>query len=67
MAGAVRFTTVELTEMERKISEAESKALALELQLFADLVKDIMARLPDLRRAAKPWQNRRCRRAGASG
>ncbi len=52
MAGAVRFTTVELSEMERKISEAESKALALELQLFADLVKDVMNRLPDLRRAA---------------
>ncbi len=53
MAGAVRFTTVELSELERKISEAEGKALALELQLFADLVKDIAARLPDLRRTAE--------------
>jgi len=52
LASAVRFTTVELSELERKITEAADKALAVELRIFADLVQDLMARLPDLRRAA---------------
>jgi len=53
MATAVRFTTVELSELERKISEAANKTLALELELFATLVQDIMAHLPDLRQTAE--------------
>ena len=52
LATAVRFTTVELGELEKKITEAADKALAVELQLFADLVGDIVARLQDLRRTA---------------
>lgn len=52
LAGAVRFTTVELSELDRKIAEASDKALAVELQFFADLVAEIMAHLPELRRAA---------------
>ncbi len=43
MANAARFTTTELSELEQKISEAAGKALALELQLFADLVREVMA------------------------
>lgn len=43
MANAARFTTVELSELERKISEAASRALALELELFAMLVKETLA------------------------
>ncbi|MDE2336837.1 MAG: DNA mismatch repair protein MutS [Alphaproteobacteria bacterium] len=43
MANAARFTTTELSELEQKISEAAGKVLALELQLFADLVKEVMA------------------------
>ncbi|WP_445680397.1 DNA mismatch repair protein MutS [Radicibacter daui] len=42
MAGAVRFTTTELADLERNISEAAGKALGLELQLFAELV-DLVA------------------------
>jgi len=42
MANAARFTTTELAELERKISEAAEKALALELQLFADLVQEVL-------------------------
>lgn len=53
MASGVRFTTVELSELERKISEAADKALALELQLFADLVKNVMGHLPALRQTAQ--------------
>ena len=52
LASAARFTTVELGELERKITEAADKALAMEMQLFADLVQDVVAYLPDLRRAA---------------
>ncbi|NCC03072.1 MAG: DNA mismatch repair protein MutS [Proteobacteria bacterium] len=52
MANAARFTTVELSELERKITEAASKALAVELAIYEDLVKDITALLPDLRRCA---------------
>ncbi|HEX4570793.1 MAG TPA: DNA mismatch repair protein MutS [Dongiaceae bacterium] len=38
MANATRFTTVELGELERRIATAADKALALELELFAELV-----------------------------
>ncbi|MET1028062.1 MAG: DNA mismatch repair protein MutS, partial [Dongiaceae bacterium] len=36
-ANATRFTTVELSELEQKINQAADKALAIELNLFADL------------------------------
>jgi len=52
LASAVRFTTVELSEMDRKIAEAADKALALELELFAALVGAVMDRLAALRRTA---------------
>jgi DNA mismatch repair protein MutS len=53
MAGAMRFTTVELTDLESKITSAADKALALELALFDDLVKEILARAPEIGRAAR--------------
>jgi len=53
LASSARFTTVELSELERKITEAADKALAVEMQLFADLVQDVIARLQDLRRTAQ--------------
>ena len=43
MASAARFTTTELSELERKISEAAEKALALELELFAGLVQEVLS------------------------
>jgi DNA mismatch repair protein MutS len=43
MANAARFTTVELSELERKISEAAAKALALELELYRQLADDVLA------------------------
>ncbi|MGE4350740.1 MAG: DNA mismatch repair protein MutS, partial [Bdellovibrionales bacterium] len=52
LASAVRFTTIELSEMEQKISEAAGKALAIELQLFEDLTKEVLLRLEDLRHTA---------------
>jgi DNA mismatch repair protein MutS len=43
MANAARFTTTELSELERKISEAAEKALALELELFTGLVQEVLS------------------------
>ena len=42
-AQAVRFTTTELAEKEQALSSASDKALALELQLFEQLVEDVIA------------------------
>jgi len=41
MANAVRYTTVELGELEDKISRAADRATALELELFDQLLKQI--------------------------
>lgn len=43
MANAARFTTVELSELESKISEAAAKSLALELELFKQLADEVLA------------------------
>lgn len=42
LATAARFTTLELSELERKISEAAGKSLALELELFSSLVQEVL-------------------------
>lgn len=41
LANAVRYTTVELSELERDILSATDKALALELELFTQFVEGI--------------------------
>ncbi|MCB1652123.1 MAG: DNA mismatch repair protein MutS [Alphaproteobacteria bacterium] len=43
MANAVRFTTGELAELERDISSAGEKALAIELEIFEELVAECTA------------------------
>ncbi len=53
MANAVRFTTVELGELEDKISRAAERALALELELFDDLVGEVAARAGEIALAAE--------------
>ncbi|MFI5020570.1 MAG: DNA mismatch repair protein MutS [Alphaproteobacteria bacterium] len=52
MAGAVRFTTSELAELEEKIARAADKALALELELFEELVAAVLARTEAIAEAA---------------
>jgi len=42
MANAVRFTTVDLGELARKIDQAADNALALELEIFEDLRAQVM-------------------------
>ncbi len=43
LANAVRFSTVELGELEGKIARAGERALALELEIFNDLVERVIA------------------------
>ncbi len=63
MANAARFTTVELGELERRIATAADKALALELECFAELVALVLAGAEaDRRRAAARLAPARCRR-----
>ncbi len=52
LANAVRYSTVELAELARSISEAADKALAVELQLFEDLVGEVTSRAAPLALAA---------------
>jgi len=44
LASSVRFTTVELGDLEDKISRAGERALALELELFEELVGEVCNR-----------------------
>ena len=52
LASAVRFTTVELGELENKINNAAQKALDLEVQLFDQLLGEVTARAEDIARLA---------------
>ena len=52
MANAMRFSTTELGELQRKISEAGDKAVALEQTLFADMIAEVAVRAADIARAA---------------
>jgi len=53
MANAVRFSTVELGELEDKISRAADRALALEQELFEQLLQMITARGTEILAAAE--------------
>jgi DNA mismatch repair protein MutS len=43
LASSARFTTTDLSALERDIAEAAEKSLALELELFAVLVREILS------------------------
>lgn len=51
--NAARFTTVELTELENKIRGASEKSLAMELELYDNLVTEIMAVSDNISRTSK--------------
>ena len=53
MANAVRYTTVELNELARKISEAGDRAQAIELEIFDDLVEEARQRAREIGLAAR--------------
>jgi DNA mismatch repair protein MutS len=52
LANAVRFTTVELSQTEQKITTAGERALAIELELFAELTANILAAQGEIGEAA---------------
>ncbi len=52
MANAVRYSTVELGELESRIARAADQALALELQIFEDLAAEVIARADEIALAA---------------
>jgi len=52
MANAMRFSTVELADLESRIAKAADRALALELELFTDLVNEITGRAREIALAA---------------
>ena len=43
MAGATRYSTAELAELESRIATAAERALALELELFEELRQAVLA------------------------
>ncbi len=53
IASGVRYSTVELGELENRIRGAADKALALELELFKDLLDEVTARADDIAAAAR--------------
>lgn len=53
LASAVRFTTVELGELESDMSRASDRALALEQEIFDQLVNDVMAHAETIATAAR--------------
>jgi DNA mismatch repair protein MutS len=53
LAGAVRFTTLELSELESKILTAADKALAVELALFETLASEVIGRADAVAAAAE--------------
>lgn len=48
LANSMRFTTAELSELERDIMQAGEKSLALELSLFKTLIDDVLKQAEDL-------------------
>ncbi|MDD4556938.1 MAG: DNA mismatch repair protein MutS [Alphaproteobacteria bacterium] len=53
ISTAARFTTVDLTELENKIIGASDKSVALELELYAELVTQILAHADEISKTAK--------------
>jgi len=51
--NAIRFTTAELTELEQEIRGAADKALALEMDIFDDLVHQVMIAADDIMRVSE--------------
>lgn len=52
MKNVIRYSTVELSELEGKISSAADRALALELRIFDELIDDVTTRADAIALAA---------------
>lgn len=53
MAGAMRFSTIELGELEAKIASASDRALKIELGLFESMVEELLGLSSDIAAAAE--------------
>lgn len=53
LANNMRYTTTELSNFERQLNSAAEQVLALELQLFNDLVKEVAVRADGIAKTAK--------------
>ncbi len=53
LANAVRFSTVELSDLEARIASAGERALGLENEIFEDLTRRVLAEERAIRRAAE--------------
>jgi DNA mismatch repair protein MutS len=53
LATAARFTTAELAELDKKISECDSRCLQLELQIFEEFIKRIQQHSAAIRTIAE--------------
>ncbi|MCR9256561.1 MAG: DNA mismatch repair protein MutS [Alphaproteobacteria bacterium] len=53
MANAARFSTVELGDLERDLSSAGDKAVAIEKQIFEDLRGEVLGRAGEIAKAAE--------------
>ena len=53
LAGQVRFTTTELAALEAKIASAADRALAMELEIFERLARQVTAAAEPIKRAAQ--------------
>ncbi|WP_109316479.1 DNA mismatch repair protein MutS [Pseudovibrio ascidiaceicola] len=53
MAGAMRFTTTELADLESKIASAGERALAIELEIFNELTKAVVEAGGQIKAAAE--------------
>ncbi len=53
--AATRFTTVELTELENEVRSASDKYLALELEIFNDLLNDIRTNISNVIKASQAF------------
>lgn len=53
MANSMRFTTVELSELEKKIMGAADQALAIEMQIFVHLVDEVMSQADSIAQTAR--------------
>ncbi len=53
LANAVRFSTVELSDLEARIASAGERALGIEGEIFEDLTRRVLAAEPAIRAAAE--------------
>lgn len=57
LGSSLRYTTVALAELEKRIEEAAHQALTVELHLFTDLIKEVQGRAPEILQTCRALAN----------